>query len=325
MDIEFHYYATAFIANKAGFTEQDSQTIAYASQYVDDNNVSVVIKDKSDENYSNFISQTMNILKSADKLRRVYPIFHFVPGETIANRCDGKMHLLNTTPNNKNVNKMLDDAFKVTANTRLYRIGIASHSFVDSWAHQNFVGCFDDFNGIGINPNPNIGHADAEHHPDWINHIWTDNRLVDSEINNQLRFLSAAFMLYEKYCHYNGKTSEWDKVQAGLLKLWGEKTYTGAFLQSKNERYGRYRQELSWLAEYNKFDWFDYAIEKKVRFLKDFIDLPFFKDEHHWRNPAKKEETDWYKFQEAIKEHERACIKLLSPIFEKMGQKLAVL
>ena len=37
MDIEFHYYMTFLIAGKAGFGEEDAFTIAYASQYVDDN------------------------------------------------------------------------------------------------------------------------------------------------------------------------------------------------------------------------------------------------------------------------------------------------
>ena len=37
MDIEFHYYMTFLIAGKAGFGKDDTATIAYSSQYVDDN------------------------------------------------------------------------------------------------------------------------------------------------------------------------------------------------------------------------------------------------------------------------------------------------
>jgi hypothetical protein len=38
MEKDFHYYATYALANKAGFSNDDSYIIAYASQYVDDNN-----------------------------------------------------------------------------------------------------------------------------------------------------------------------------------------------------------------------------------------------------------------------------------------------
>ncbi|WP_339041683.1 DUF6765 family protein [Candidatus Lariskella endosymbiont of Hedychridium roseum] len=30
----------------------------------------------------------------------------------------------------------------------LYWIGIATHAFLDTWAHQNFTGTMDDFNGF---------------------------------------------------------------------------------------------------------------------------------------------------------------------------------
>jgi hypothetical protein len=38
MEKDFHYYVTYALANKAGFSNDDSYIIAYASQYVDDNN-----------------------------------------------------------------------------------------------------------------------------------------------------------------------------------------------------------------------------------------------------------------------------------------------
>ncbi len=38
MEKDFHYYVTYALANKAGFSNDDSSIIAYASQYVDDNN-----------------------------------------------------------------------------------------------------------------------------------------------------------------------------------------------------------------------------------------------------------------------------------------------
>ncbi|HIJ29284.1 MAG TPA: hypothetical protein HPP91_12265, partial [Gammaproteobacteria bacterium] len=78
MNREFHYWITGLIAKEAGFTEADAKIIAYASEYVDENDVSYTIQNRSGETtYSNFISQTMNILKPKRTLMRVYPVFHF--------------------------------------------------------------------------------------------------------------------------------------------------------------------------------------------------------------------------------------------------------
>ena len=45
MDYEFHYWITGIIAKDAGFSGEEAHTIAYASQYVDENDRKYVIKD----------------------------------------------------------------------------------------------------------------------------------------------------------------------------------------------------------------------------------------------------------------------------------------
>jgi hypothetical protein len=66
MDTEFHYYMTGIIAKAAGFNAEEAKTIASASEYVDENDVCLEIKNRSkkDDVYKNYISQTMNILKT---------------------------------------------------------------------------------------------------------------------------------------------------------------------------------------------------------------------------------------------------------------------
>ena len=165
MDTEFHYYITGIIANAAGFAKKDAALIAWASEFTDENDEVIKVQDRdTNQPYENYISQTMNILKPKRKLMRIYPVFHFVPGEPdlpAARRTDGKMHILNTTPNGGMAGEWLDEALKVTSETRLYRIGIATHAYADTWAHQNFVGWYDHFNNIALDPKPDIGHADA--------------------------------------------------------------------------------------------------------------------------------------------------------------------
>ncbi len=340
MDLEYHYWITSVIAKRSGFSREETETIGYASQYVDKNDICLEIRDKAHPNrkYNNFISQTMNILKPKDKLMRIYPIFHFVPGEPdalTARRRDGKMHLLNTTPNSPNANTLIDAAFKADTDTRLYRIGIASHVYVDSWAHQNFVGWYDNFNDMGFDPKPNIGHADAEHHPDWVSHRWVDCRLVEQDLNNLHRFLSASEELFLKYCGYlksqgkEDRSNQWPQFEEDLVKLMGP-TYTGNKNKFKEARLGGYQN--TWggdFPEFNELTWFDEAIRTKVRGRKDSTVglrhlITIFKDEYYWKDGVDKEKTHWYRFQEAVKEHERLGLEVLSPTFQKMGFDLAV-
>ncbi|MBT3488532.1 MAG: hypothetical protein HN455_02545, partial [Gammaproteobacteria bacterium] len=333
---EFHYWITGLIAKEAGFTEADAKIIAYASEYVDENDVSYTIQNRSGETtYSNFISQTMNILKPKRTLMRVYPVFHFIPGEPDAEtalRRDGKMHLLNTTPNSENANTMFDLALHSSHDIRLYRIGIATHAYVDTWAHQNFVGWYDYFNNIGIDPKPDIGHADAEHHPDYVSHRWIDSRLVQEEISNRDRFLSAAQTLFFKYCSYQKSsggpdhTTHWGTLEKQLVKLMGP-TYTGSKNRYQKARLARYKAQISWLEAFDERTWFDAAIETEVNGLPDTHQgltskFTLFKDDFFWREDQTPDTTDWYKFQEAVKEHESDTLQVLSKTYQSIGIKL---
>ena len=140
MDHEFHYYMTYLIAARSGFNKKDAETLAYSSQYIDNNDHIFNISPGTDNHYQNYISQTKNITMPRKKLFRIYPIFHFVPGKVLAKdsrRKDGKLHYLNTTPDNKNANQILDSALETN---NLYKIGLAVHAFADTYAQQKQYG-----------------------------------------------------------------------------------------------------------------------------------------------------------------------------------------
>jgi hypothetical protein len=329
MDLEYHYWFTGLIAHKAGFTDNEAQTIAYASQYVDDNDKVIEVKTKGSKSvYKNQISQTMNILKPKHDLLKIYPFFHFIPGEPTAyeaRRRDGKIHLLNTTPNGPYAQEILDSAFKASDDIRLYRIGIATHAFVDSWAHQNFVGCFDSFNDIGHDPKPNIGHADAEHHPDWVSHLWEDSRLVESEVDNINRFLSASEALFKKYCNYLkvnrgvDNSSKWNSLKAKLVELQGT-SYTGWSCKYECDRAARYQQHINWLTPYDEHAWLNDAVASvRKKQGRPGSKRPVYKTKYSWREDVKKEGTDWFKFQEAVKEHVGQGENTLNEVFASIG------
>ncbi len=336
MEIEFHYWLTGLIAKEAGFDSKAAAKIAFSSQYVDENDVIFEIEDRQKgEIYQNYISQTMNILKPKNDLMRIYPVFHFIPGQPdapSARRKDGKRHILNTTPNSENANVIMDSAFKSDEQFRLYRIGISTHSYVDTWAHQNFVGWYDHFNHIDLDIKPNIGHADAEHHPDWISHRWIDNRLVDPIVNNKLRFLSASKELFRKYCDYletQGKTnkfSKWPTLEKKINGFCGA-TYTGNFSKYADSRIAGYQKAMPWLPVFNERKWFDEAIDTEIRGGKDSHEglkarFTLFEDKYFWKEEVEIECSNWFKFQEAVKDHQKIAMEQITPVFKEMGLEL---
>lgn len=323
MDFEFHYYITGIIAHEAGFSEEEVSTIAFASQFVDDNTVVYHIKDKNTDNiYSNYISQTIDILNPRETLMRIYSVFHFVPGDPMAvsaRRKDGKMHLLNTIPDSKLSQNILNSAFHSPVEKRLYRIGIASHVYADTWAHQNFIGFNDSFNGFSLNPIPNIGHSDAILDPDRVNRIWNDERLLKSEVDNNDRFISAAEMLFYKFTDFLNTEVEWEPIKKILLAIME--------IDNQKKRINLYSTLVPWLLPYDKRYWFDSAINQKVRGLKDsrnevFLKLIILKDKYYWKKDIEKEDTDWFKFQEAIKDHQAEVLPLVNNVCKLMGMDI---
>ena len=199
MDVEFHYFVTYLVAARAGFDPASARTFAHACQEVDENDTVFEVDAGLPTAYRNYISQTVDILKPARTLMRIYPVFHFVPGEPqapSAERRDGKMHWLNTTPGGRNAAELLECALAPSP-PDLYRAAVATHAYTDSWAHQNFVGAFDVFNGLeGLveKAAPDVGHADAGHSPDRVALVWRDPRLaaMGGRVDNTARFLEAA-------------------------------------------------------------------------------------------------------------------------------------
>ena len=335
MDIEFHFYVTYILAKAAGFSEDDSYIIGYSSQYVDDNDTRYSINKGKEDEYKNYISQTIDILKPRKKLMRIYPCFHFVPGDyscECTRRKDGKLSILNTTPNSLNGNILIEEALS-TGNP--YRIGIASHSFADTWAHQNFVGYFDSFNGVGgvlETITPNIGHADVQRQPDIPSLYWKDPRLIteNMEINNKRRFIEAAENIFRKYTKHLKVTdndqvdNRWKELKVQIEEAFGDE-FSGKD-RTRKERIVRCRKLLKkWTGnsrDYDKDHWFDEAIETKTRGLPDRPNIPLigkieiFPDKYLKKKEF--EDSHWYKFQEAVKEHQEFAEDLYGDIFRQM-------
>lgn len=339
MDTEFHYWITGLIAHRAGFSHDEARVVAHACEMVDRNDVALTIHDPAGgEPFVNGISQTIDVLKPRHELMRIYPVFHFVPGDPLApeaRRRDGRMHRLNTTPGGPAARDLLAEALAAPEPLRPYRIGIATHAFEDSWAHQNFVGWYDPFNHLGLDPKPNIGHVDAEHHPDWVGHLWHDERLLDPRVSNRARYLEAAHDLFRSYrdvlapgdAQSERADRDWAALRGELERLMGP-TWSGPHPRYREERLRRYRDKLPWLPPFDPRAWFDAAVRTTVHGLEDSHEgwrraLTVFEDRYQWRRDVEPEQTHWLRFQRAVEEHEAAAVERLQPIFSDMGVDLA--
>lgn len=349
MDIEFHYYMTYLIAAHAGFKPGDALIIAHAAQSVDDNHIPVRLVDINDQVYENRISQTMDIVRPHEDAL-IYPVFHFIPGDpnaVTAKRVDGKTHLMNTTPDSALANDIIDAAIDSGC---LYRIGVSAHGFVDTWAHQNFVGQRDDFNSFAttwlqkIKDNfLAVGHAHAEHRPDWPALVWQDTRLAVPDVDNRARFLDAAERLFEKLTRYVNPgipiadfQSRSRQLRADLNADIGARDDENLNVQARVERYKQRGATHAYggapIPPYVVGTWFSEAIADnrnevvdkmkfhfEVRYLQDVVDAlndviaNTSRQNVSWRNPdpTVHTKTNWYHFQEAVKAHLNECEAML--------------
>jgi hypothetical protein len=331
MDREFHHNMTHLIALRAGFQPDDAFTIAYASQYTDDNDKPYRIEG-ADSPYENLISQTMDITKPQEERLSIYPIFHFCPGtkaevfKQSPARRDGKFHLLATIPDNRNARKIFDKALK---SGDLYRIGIGTHMYADTFCHRDFVGWKDEFNwtrmdgfvgGLWSALGPAIGHALAMHAPDIPSLVWEDIRLTSPyrQKKNKEQILAAAGNIFDFYC----KNIKPDKsVAADRKKLLGDlDAAVGAEAEEDSAdrvktRKTNYKDLLRGeYKEYKESQWFDAAVDRQI--VGETVGTPNVEYKYFWKSDYR--QSDWFKFQEAVKAHHAVSYKVLADTFAAM-------
>ena len=149
MQKDFHYYALAVLARAAGFNPADALVIAYASQYTDDASESEPLRiapgslhlDPARTSY-----QGLEMLGSYTwgSQKRVWIPFHFLPPHPF-NPADPESFTFVTRPAAQSTfaNLLLKQVRRKPIGnyqTYLCRLGIALHTYADTWAHQKFSG-----------------------------------------------------------------------------------------------------------------------------------------------------------------------------------------
>jgi len=255
MECDFHYCTIKVLACVAGFDANEAEIIAYSSQYVDD---AVEHKPITIRNFPEIICplytgktkkfdpvctahNAIDIATAIDRnvQRLIYIPFHFIPNDILNNVTTS--FDFTTAPDCKFANKIIDNAIKRfkdkptpdERNRNLIKLGIALHTYADTWAHQFFSGrcsSFDnDIEQLEIkhsnniiptefihhffNILPDIGHAEAAVFPDKTHvdfsciHI---NRNITNQRNNPLHFTEAAKKIYEILLKLTNKPNNWN-------------------------------------------------------------------------------------------------------------------
>lgn len=307
MDIDYHYYMMKVLSYYAGFSKKDAEIIAYACQYVDDANeyasmafqniddligaepdVSAVglIVGQGGQRRFNRVCTGHDDLQSAggalpDAQRKTYVPFHFVPSATK----DAGHELGNrTSPNCALVGELMDKAaVAVTAQPGqerpLIKLGIALHTFIDSWAHKDFSGFFDrndngsdalwarksgsDFERVDLNfmasVVPETGHAKVHRFPDCSHIVWRYRNPFTGKIwdrDNPTYYMQAARAAFDRLSAASPKlphAQPWDAIEARVREC---TVYTSPH---------------SW----RQTDPLDPAVinDKKIHYIRNFPDL----------------------------------------------------
>ena len=297
MEKDFHYYLIYGLAKITGINNPD--LVAYASQFMDDNNegqfsvdgeeVSFPDKLKADGGYYYPIMTQSLSPKSLDPYvqKYVYVPFHFLPGDnTVA--IAGKKNPLSTPPNSRNARAMLSKALE---SGDPYRIGIALHTYADTWAHQNFSGLREEWNAVYPWYNifksivPNIGHAEAGHVPDIISESWTDYRFGTKKIDNRPRAFEAVQEIFSNLQKKSKKGPPWQEVEDDFHKIIYTRDYDNRIKKLSEFLIASGQGPIP---NYSKDAWIDAAIDKSG---DELVMKPNFTRTH------------WYSFHQAAKGH----------------------
>ena len=242
MQKDFHYYAVAVLAQAAGFESDEALTIAYASQYVDD------AKDRApltinQESFVPVLTAHMGLeAMREDTWREVYVSFHFLPPGPSPDVPGG----LITKANSPMARALVDMALEQNDPLdRLVSLGVALHTYADTWAHQGFCGWNCELNRVrdikvrrngGFDPVPfqeldparllEIGHMQAGSLPDIPYRVWSyragpkgENALVFRD--NPGEFIKAARAVYAKLLQASpqaGRAPTWQDL-SGQVEL----------------------------------------------------------------------------------------------------------
>jgi len=324
MQKDFHYDIIYALVKAAGYADTEANIIAYASQYVDDNtDREYTVADSHGEFYVGFpeeigksgdmyfpiITQAVDITSFKLSVQRyVFAPFHFIPGDNNV-EINGKKNPLCTTKGCKNSATLVQEAVR---GNDLYRIGVALHTYADTWSHVRFSAFHEDWNKVhksffeGLPPN--IGHAEVFHKPDEISRTWVDERFGKENIDNKERALRASEEIFNSI--NKGKT-QWSDISSNLEKIMNAKDL--------NDRVKLVKEMYPKIEGYDEDKWLNEALSLS----RDASEIPEYEPLTGTLKPTRPRFVDisvkdinshWFRFQRAAKKQLSMVISMIESL-----------
>jgi hypothetical protein len=291
MEKDFHYYAVHKLAELAGFARGDAETIAYASQYVDNATESEPIEPYPDQQFDTV--RTAHYLLEAfdwDVQKKIYMPFHFLPAHIRWKSPKDFSYVTQAAigDDSELATMLVKEALgEQDAAFRLIRLGIALHTVADTFSHFGFSGRNHKENSVGdiwravkgrlkfdftdsFFPDmifPRIGHLRALRYPDYPYLEW---QYTDSN-NNKKKRINLDYSL------------EGAKLLYRFLKT--AKTGSGMALDLERDQPNEF-VEIKHLFENNGTE------EERCEKWRDYTKATEY-DKIAWRNEALSGRLDW--------------------------------
>lgn len=354
MQKDFHYCIIKILAEKAGFESDEAQIIAYASQYVDDavehqkiriknlpNEISSTYPRVDHEEFDPICTAHKGIQYiiggiSKEAQRKVYISFHFIPSEEYVGK---GAYSFCAIPNGRLAGNLVGAAInelkkskgkgKEKRTQNLIKLGIALHSFSDTWSHQKFSGrksmkdnnierieIFKDgnFESFFFSNQPllnkfwsffPIGHGEAYSIPDFSHIKWKyehDFTGIPYERDNTSFFLEAANVIFSMLSEASEKLTNWKNYVNRIKECLCFPTDS---IKEKFKRYNELFPEVKNL-NYNEDEWKSLALKGDV-----FNWIDFDKDDYALVKYTYNGDLKWFYFHvEALKQREYVMSKI---------------
>lgn len=315
MQKDFHYCCLRVLTEKAGFTPDESQIIAFASQYVDDatehkgmtiENVPEValpliqgLKFEPVCTAHKGISYVNHYLKDKSKQAslKVYIPFHFIPSAPYQGSGEYDYRTEANSPFAQQfLSLALDSLHTATSEPKrlaaLIKTGIALHTYADTWPHQEFSGRWspkdNDIEGIAL----------------WQEDKWHSLSLLEQMKHNLIPDIGhAEAMNFPDFSHLCWK---YEHAQSGIVF---ERDNKKLLLQAAEAIYLKLcsitNTQPQWEAFSEKllscFAAETDSLRKKLTIWREqFPEIEFRYDHETWRLDALKgDRIDWDHFQTA--------------------------
>ena len=361
MNKVFHYHTVKVVAIMAGFPPDEAQTIAYASQYTDDATehkpiriqnapVEWVIPERykkwqyfdpictahSAKSWHRKLWKWAKFYLKPSVQRRVLMPFHFIPGEA---KAENKEFDFVTRKNGTLAGLLITNAKDslLRAETEdhrtfgLVKLGVAIHTYADTWAHSGFSGRHssleNDIENIRTKKDssvwekfishtvsfaaPDVGHAEASDTPDISSISWkaryANTRKTPKKIarDNTIEFLDASQRIFDHLKEVSpapSKSLPWENFAKPLEAcLRDEQNWPAAFNH----------QDV--VFDYHRFKWRENALAGDS---VDWDDFDNAKDFGKLQFQCTGQDKRWFMFHKAAYEHRKFVLQRIPESWE---------